>query len=106
MRETGLLRAAAALMTGVALFPELCSPRPANLKREAYALWERGELRLPATSATLLEADFDGDGELDWAVLVESGADRKPKRHLLVVLEISGVWHRALRQMLDSRSAA
>ena len=117
MRGTGLLTAAAALMTSVALsigegaaerywslekfrrvvalFPELRSPRPANLKREGYALWERGELRLPATPATLLEADFDGDGELDRAVLVETGADQRPKRHLLVVLEISGVWRRA-----------
>jgi len=88
----------------VALFPELRSPRPANLKREGYALWERGELRLPATPATLLEADFDGDGELDRAVLVETGADQRPKRHLLVVLEISGVWRRGLLQRLDARS--
>jgi len=121
-----LLTAAATLATGVALssgpgaaerywsleefrrvvafFPELRSPRPANLKREGYALWERGELRLPATPATLLEADFDGDGELDRAVLVETGADQRPQRHLLVVLGISGVWRRGLLQRLDARS--
>jgi len=87
-----------------ALFPELRSPRPANLKRAGYALWERGELRLPATPATLLEADFDGDGERDRAVLVENGPDEKPKRHLLVVMDVSGVWRRGLRQRLDARS--
>lgn len=88
----------------VALFPELRSPRPADLKREGYALWVRGELRLPATPATLLEADFDGDGQRDLAVLVETGPDRKPTRHLLVILEVSGEWRRGLLQRLDARS--
>lgn len=82
------------------LAPELAGARVCGLTNAGHELWEKGELRLPATQC--LEGDFNRDGREDRAVLLEVGNDPSPCDHVLLVgRRKDGCWERLFLQRID-----
>lgn len=77
-----------------ALSPELAEARPLSLAPAGFELWQAGQLRLPESPATTLSEDFDQDGRLDRAVLVESDQAGKRRVHLLIATFDGERWTR------------
>lgn len=83
-----------------ALVPEAPHARlVAGLTDAGYELWSKGQMRLPAANY-FLEGDFDGDGRLDSALLLEGG----PRRYLLIAAREDEQWIRTALFLIRKES--
>ena len=83
-----------------ALVPEAPNARlAAGLTDDSYELWSRGQMRVPAANY-FLEGDFDGNGRLDDALLLESGH----QSYLLIATRQDGQWLRTALFRLQNGS--
>src|SRR5882724_12613565 len=84
----------------IELVPEAPGARlMAGLTDEAYELWSKGQMRVPAANY-FVEGDFDSNGRPDSALLLKSGE----RRYLLIATREGGRWTRSRLFTLQNES--